>query len=117
MAANAETSFRSQLAGFRWAQGVTDDSLPAASAAPASGTSSYFSSLSSYVPLRSNNRSNEEEAYLSLSRWERFLGFLACLAGSGVCFLFSFLFLLSPIPRLRKFALAFSMGSMLFMVG
>ncbi len=31
----------------------------------------YHNSISGYVPLRSNERTNEEEAYLSLSRWER----------------------------------------------
>ena len=71
------------------------------------------------MPLRSNERTNEEEAYLSLSRWERFLGFLACIAGAAVCFFFSFIFLSPPILALRpqKFALAFSLGSMLFMIG
>ncbi|WFD31538.1 hypothetical protein MSPP1_002576 [Malassezia sp. CBS 17886] len=88
--------------------------------AESGGLLSYFSSgLSGYVPLRSADRSNEEEAFLSLSHWERFLGFLSCLAGSAVCFLFSFLFLTPPILALRpnKFALAFTLGSMLFMVG
>ncbi|CAO1615708.1 unnamed protein product [Parajaminaea phylloscopi] len=120
----AESSFRSQLSGFRWAQGSTNDSRPTASqpaaeaTGPGGGAGGYLPNwMSSYVPLRSSERSNEEEAFLSLSRWERFLGFLACLAGSGVCFFFSFLFLLSPIPKLRKFALSFSMGSLLFMVG
>ncbi|UZJ52495.1 hypothetical protein CBS101457_001815 [Exobasidium rhododendri] len=117
----AENSFRSQLTGFRWAQGRTDDSRPGN--ANTGGAGSYLStisnSISGYVPLRSAERSNEEEAYLSLSRWERFLGFLACLAGSAVCFMFSFIFL-NPIilaARPHKFALAFSMGSLLFMVG
>ncbi|PKI83664.1 hypothetical protein MVES1_002461 [Malassezia vespertilionis] len=84
------------------------------------GLFTYFSNgLSGYVPLRSADRSNEEEAYLSLSHWERFLGFLMCIAGSGVCFLFSFIFLTPPILALKphKFALAFTLGSILFMVG
>lgn len=39
--------------------------------------------------------------------------------GSMVCFAFSFLFLSPPILALRphKFALAFSLGSLLFMIG
>lgn len=91
MAANtsAESTFRSQLsgemhrllsslyiahesmsAGFRWAQGRTDDS--AANANTGGGyLSTITNSISGYVPLRSAERSNEEEAYLSLSRWER----------------------------------------------
>ena len=38
------------------------------------GLLSYFTSgLSGYVLLRSSERSSEEEAYLSLSRWERYV--------------------------------------------
>lgn len=54
-------------------------SMPWASSqeAPApeqAGLLSYFTSgLSGYVPLRSSERSSEEEAYLSLSRWERYV--------------------------------------------
>lgn len=113
-----EANFRSQLSGFRWAQGRTDDSRPT-NTGPSSYLSTLSNSISGYVPLRSNERTNEEEAYLSLSRWERFLGFLACLAGSAVCFFFSFIFLTPPILALKpqKFALAFSLGSLLFMCG
>ncbi|KAK0552188.1 protein transport protein sft2 [Tilletia horrida] len=44
---------------------------------------------------------------------------MACLIGSGICFLFSFLYL-NPFHlslRPHKFALAFSAGSLLFMFG
>ncbi|SPO36702.1 related to SFT2/YBL102W [Pseudozyma flocculosa] len=112
MSQGTESQFRSQLAGFRWAQGRTDDSPAGRAAASANSTNaggggggSYMSmltnSISGYVPLRSDQRTNEEEAYISLSRWERFLGFLACIAGAGVCFLFSFLFLSPPILAVR----------------
>jgi len=38
------------------------------------GMLSYFQQgLSSYVPLRSAERTNEEEAYLSLSHWDRYV--------------------------------------------
>ncbi|WFD02437.1 hypothetical protein MOBT1_001120 [Malassezia obtusa] len=93
---------------------------PAAAPSESQGLLAFFQSgLSGYVPLRSSERSNEEEAYLSLSHWERFLGFLSCLAGSALCFLFSFLFLAPPILALRphKFALAFTLGNVLFLVG
>ncbi|PWO01264.1 SFT2-domain-containing protein [Tilletiopsis washingtonensis] len=115
----AEGGFRSQLNGFRWAQGRTDDSA-AAPAGQGSWLSGVGSSLSGYVPLRSDQRTNEEEAYISLSRWERLLGFLACLAGSATCFLLAFLYLINPITfvtRPDKFPLAFSLGSVLFMIG
>ncbi|WFD19890.1 hypothetical protein MCAP1_002131 [Malassezia caprae] len=93
---------------------------PADGAEADTGLLAYFrSGLSGYVPLRSGARSNEEEAYLSLSHWERFLGFLACLGGSALCFLFAFLFVSPPILLVRphKFALAFTLGSLLFMAG
>lgn len=95
-------------------------SAPPPPASERNGLLSYFAGgLSEYVPLRSSDRSNEEEAYLSLSHWERFLGFLSCLAGSALCFFFSFLFLAPPILALRphKFALAFTLGNVLFLVG
>ena len=105
---------------------MTDDSRnPANTAAAADNTASTnpFARLSStlglsgYVPLRSNDRTNEEEAYFALSRWERFLGFLLCCAGAAVCFLVSFLTLPLLAVKPRKFAVAFSMGSLLFMLG
>jgi len=75
------------------------------------------SSLASYIPVRSSTRSDEEEAYFALSRWERFLGFLICCAGAAVCFLVAFLTLPLLALKPRKFAVAFSMGSLLFMLG
>jgi hypothetical protein len=71
MATPTQQSFRSQLSGFRWANSVQDDSAPPA-AAPSTNPFSRFyntvtSSVSDYVPLRSGNRSDEEEAYFALS--------------------------------------------------
>ena len=44
---------------------------------PAGGTGGMCSycqqGRSSYVPLRSAERTNEEEAYLSLSHWDRYV--------------------------------------------
>ncbi|GAA5828038.1 hypothetical protein JCM5353_003159 [Sporobolomyces roseus] len=112
----AESNFRSNLAGFRWAQGTTDDSQ--ASTSESSPFARFTSALSSGIPLRSAERSNEEEAYFALSRWERFLGFLICSAGAAACFALSFFIglpLLAVKPR--KFAVSFSLGSVLFMIG
>ncbi|GAA5863383.1 hypothetical protein JCM8547_006965 [Rhodosporidiobolus lusitaniae] len=110
----AESSFRQNLAGFRWAQGVTDDSQQATEASP---FARFTQALSGGIPLRSNERSNEEEAYFALSRWERFLAFLLCILGAAACFAVSFFIglpLLAVKPR--KFAVSFSLGSILFMV-
>jgi hypothetical protein len=77
----AELSFRENLSQFRWARGNTDDSPQAQQQQRSGGAFSRFYNavgLSGYVPLRSNERSNEEEAYFALSRWERYvLHFLA----------------------------------------
>ncbi|GAA6036172.1 hypothetical protein JCM8097_006814 [Rhodosporidiobolus ruineniae] len=113
----AENTFRQNLQGFRWAQGSNDDSA-AANSESTPFLSRFTSALSGGIPLHSSARTNEEEAYFALSRWERFLGFLLCVAGAAVCFAVSFFIglpLLAVKPR--KFAVSFSLGSILFMVG
>lgn len=104
------------LRNFRWASGVTDDSSNAnGAAAPQSSVWSRWTSFAgSYVPLRSDERTNEEEAYFALSRWERLLGFGACLLGAVACFFVAFL---SLSFRPSKAALAFGLGSLLVMFG
>lgn len=60
------------LRNFRWASGVTDDSRTSNNAAGQSSVWSRWTSFAgSYIPLRSDERTNEEEAYFALSRWER----------------------------------------------
>lgn len=59
------------LRNFRWARGVTDESRNADTAESQSTWSRWTSLAGSYVPLRSNEHTNEEEAYFALSRWER----------------------------------------------
>ncbi|PLW55010.1 hypothetical protein PCANC_02530 [Puccinia coronata f. sp. avenae] len=116
-----EDTFRSNLSGFKWARGAAASASSSAPAAPPVSASTPFSrftsSISGYVPLRSNERSNEEEAYYALSRWERTIGFLICIAGSMICFLISFFTLSILIIKPRKFAVSFSLGSILFMTG
>jgi len=53
-----------------------------------------------------------------LSRWERFIGFLVCVLGAVACFLISF-FIGLPFLAVKpsKFAVSFSLGSLLFMAG
>lgn len=74
---SAESNFRSNLSHFRWAQGVTDDSQPVQGASQPSNPFArfYHSVAGDYVPLRSNERSNEEEAWFALSRWEKYVEF------------------------------------------
>jgi hypothetical protein len=70
MSTPTHQSFRSQLSSFRWANSTQDDSTPPQP--PAGNPFSRFyntvtTSVSDYVPLRSGNRSDEEEAYFALS--------------------------------------------------
>ncbi|KAK6906183.1 hypothetical protein I203_100168 [Kwoniella mangroviensis CBS 8507] len=118
MSASAQQSFRSQLSGFRWANSVQDDSQRSSSQQEGSNPlGRVWNSMSGYIPLRNEGRSQEEEAYFALSRWERLLGFLACCAGGIACFGVAFLFLPILAIKPRKFALAFTLGSCLFMLG
>ncbi|EIM80180.1 ER-to-golgi vesicle protein transport Sft2 [Stereum hirsutum FP-91666 SS1] len=116
---STEQNFRSNLSQFRWAQGNNDDSQQTQASQQSSNPFSRFYNAvgGAYIPLRSTDRSNEDEAYFALSRWERLLGFLGCLAGAAVCFAVAFFTL--PLLALRpaKFALAFSLGSLLVMFG
>ncbi|KAG8698695.1 protein transport protein sft2 [Ceratobasidium sp. 428] len=116
-ATNDESAFRASLNQFRWARGNNDDSQPAAASSGSNPFSRMYSSMSSYIPLRSDDRSNEEEAYFALSRWERLLGFGACLLGAAACFFVAFLTLPMLVLRPGKFALAFTLGSILVMFG
>lgn len=63
----ARSLARSLMAAASWSWGAPSEGTSADT-----GLLAYFrSGLSGYVPLRSSARSNEEEAYLSLSHWER----------------------------------------------
>jgi len=114
---STEQSFRANLSQFRWANSVQDDSQqqPPQSSNP---FARFYNAVGGgYVPLRSNERSNEEEAYFALSRWDRLIGFGACLLGAAVCFFVAFA--TAPLIPIRpaKFALALSLGSVLVMFG
>jgi len=114
----SESNLRSSLSQFRWARGVTDDSQAPSAGNSRNPFSRFYNAVGgAYVPLRSSETSNEEEAYFALSRWERFLGFIGCLVGAAVCFAVAFLTLPLLAIRPAKFALAFSLGSLLVMFG
>ncbi|KAH3679509.1 hypothetical protein WICPIJ_008610 [Wickerhamomyces pijperi] len=59
---------------------------------------------------------NQEPEWFSLTRFERLMGFIACLLGSTACFTLSFV--LFPVLALnpRKFGLLWSLGSLLFVI-
>lgn len=129
MSNTTEQNFRSNLSQFRWSRGNNDDSQQSESTPANNPFSRFYNAIASgggYVPLRSSDRSNEEEAYFALSRWDRcvpatlnilrvltnldecrLLGFGGCLIGAVVCFFVSFLTLPMIALRPSKFALSF----------
>jgi len=114
---STEQSFRANLSQFRWANSVQDDSQQQQPQSSNPFARFYNAVGGGYVPLSSNERSNEEEAYFALSRWDRLIGFGACLLGAAVCFFVAFA--TAPLIPIRpaKFALALSLGSILVMFG
>ncbi|OSX57971.1 hypothetical protein POSPLADRAFT_1155114 [Postia placenta MAD-698-R-SB12] len=118
MVNSTEQSFHSNLTQFRWAQQNGGGAQAQEADAPPGRFARFYNAIGgSYIPLRSTERSNDEDAYFALSRWERLLGFGGCLIGAAVCFFVAFITL--PLLALRpaKFALAFSLGSLLVMFG
>ena len=80
-ASSTEQSFRANLSQFRWARGVNDDTQQQQQATqPGNPFSRFYNAVAGdYIPLRSNEQSNEEEAWFALSRWERWVfGVLFC---------------------------------------
>jgi len=67
------------------------------------------------APLPAPNRREEDEAWFALSRWDRLLIFGACNLGAVACFVICFA--LFPVLSLRpkKFAILWTVGSMLFL--
>lgn len=68
------------------------------------------------APLPAASRREEEDTFFALSRWDRMLIFIACNLGAAVCFLLCFF--LFPVLSLkpRKFAILWSVGSLLFLL-
>jgi hypothetical protein len=116
------SNFRSNLSQFRWTEQEQDSTQQQ----PANPFSRFYNAIGGdYVPLRSNERSNEDEAWFALSSWERYAscflptmnhhqlvpirlaGFVGCLVGAAVCFFVSFLTL--PLLALRYALVSMSM--------
>ncbi|KAK2752834.1 protein transport protein sft2 [Onygenales sp. PD_40] len=124
----ASASFRDSMNSLGWSRREPE--------APATNRSStgMFSSLQSlnpfadrgYVqlptqdgsgaPLPAPTRREEEEGWFSLTRWDRMLLFAGCMVGALVCFSICIGLILFPlIFRPRKFAVLWSVGSILFL--
>ncbi|KAL5045707.1 Got1/Sft2-like family-domain-containing protein [Aspergillus fruticulosus] len=124
----ASTSFRDSVNSLGWSRRDGD--------APANTSSTPFlSRLQSFnpfgqgdgylqlptheapgAPLPAPSRREEEDTFFALSRWDRMLIFFACNLGAAVCFVICFF--LFPVLSLkpRKFAILWSVGSLLFLL-
>ncbi|RKF58931.1 Protein transport protein SFT2 [Erysiphe neolycopersici] len=65
-----------------------------------------------FLPAR--NRREEEDAWFVLSRWDRILIFSGCNIGALVCFVICFALWPIMMAKPRKFAILWSLGSLLF---
>ncbi|KAI9884375.1 MAG: bHLH/Zip transcription factor [Watsoniomyces obsoletus] len=66
--------------------------------------------------LPAPTRREEEEGWFFLSRWDRILVFTGCNLGALLCFLLCFVFFAPLTLNPRKFAILWSVGSLLFLI-
>ncbi|KAI5855691.1 Got1/Sft2-like family-domain-containing protein [Tricharina praecox] len=125
----AADAFRSQMNSLGWSRReepavTTSASSPFLSRIQsmnpfASGSSGYVRLPTSYSDpppqLPARTRQEEDEAFFALSRWDRILAFSACNLGAAACFVVCFF--LFPVLSLkpRKFAVLWTVGSLLFL--
>ncbi|RPA87876.1 SFT2-domain-containing protein, partial [Ascobolus immersus RN42] len=117
-------TFASQIGGLGWTRRPDP---PVTTARPSFLSSINPFSDSGYIRLPSTNQdaasaplpartaAQEEAGYFALSRWDRMLAFACCNVGALVCFMLCFF--LFPILTLkpRKFAILWTLGSLLFL--
>ncbi|KAI4104399.1 MAG: hypothetical protein L6R37_003298 [Teloschistes peruensis] len=124
----ASASFRDSLSSMGWSRrdaevpANTNTSTPILSKLQALnpfGDSGYVrlptQETNPGAPLPAPTRREEEEGWFALSRWDRLLVFGACNAGAVVCFVICFALFPVLSIRPRKFAILWSMGSILFL--
>jgi len=70
----------------------------------------------SAAPLPAPTRREEEEGWFSLTRWDRMLIFAGCNIGALACFAICFILFAPLMVKPRKFAILWSVGSVLFLV-
>ncbi|KAG0029533.1 hypothetical protein BGZ81_003640 [Podila clonocystis] len=124
---STESSFRNAFKNFGarggvsvGANGVSGTSRPEASGF-GGRASNWFggvrSQVSGYVPVSfGGSQQPVEESWLDLTWFQRMTGFVICLAGGLACFMIAF-FIGFPMFVLRpsKFAVSFTLGSLLWM--
>lgn len=124
MSGTFEQAFRAQLSSWR---GSTNTSTP--EPITTSQNTTFMDRLSSMNPFRNNNYISlpistqdeapatvEEPSWFALSRWDRLLVFGVCLLGAAACFGLCFAILPLLALKPRKFAVLWSLGSLLFVI-
>ncbi|KAB8289503.1 hypothetical protein EYC80_010663 [Monilinia laxa] len=124
----ASSSFRDSMNSLGWSR--RDPDLPINTAQQTGGLLSSIKSLnpfgdSGYVrlpttegagaPLPGRNRREEEEGWFALSRWDRLLLFSGFNIGALACFVICFALFPYLIVLPTKFAILWTLGSMLFL--
>ncbi|RGB25819.1 Got1/Sft2-like family-domain-containing protein [Rhizophagus diaphanus] len=119
---SSEQQFRESLRSFRWTSNSNNNinsNKTSTFSQLTENTSNFFGNVSNrvrgYVPL-SNNTVEEEEEWFTLTRWQRFVGFGVCMAAGVLCFLIAFLTLPLLALKPRKFAVTYTMGSVLVLM-
>lgn len=121
----AADSFRSQMNSLGWSR--RDEPVNTSASSPFMnklqslnpfGNGGYIRLPTTSDPppqLPAQTRQEEDAGWLALSRWDRLLVFACCNLGAAVCFVLCFS--LFPILSLRprKFAVLWTVGSILFL--
>lgn len=122
----AADAFRSQMNSLGWSREEpisTSASSPFLSRLqslnPFSQDRGYVRLPTSYSDpppqLPARTRQEEDEGYFTLSRWDRILAFAACNLGALACFVVCFTLFPVLSLRPRKFAVLWTVGSLLFL--
>ncbi|KLJ09154.1 hypothetical protein EMPG_15426 [Blastomyces silverae] len=125
----ASASFRDSMNSMGWARREPD--TPSTNRTTSNSVFSSLQSLNPFAdrgyvqlpaqddsaaPLPAPTRREEDETWFSLTRWDRMLIFAGCNIGALVCFSICIGLILFPLMfRARKFAVLWSVGSVLFL--
>jgi len=123
----ASASFRDSMNSLGWSRRDPDIPVNTNSSTPILSKLSSLNPFgrSGYVqlptheapgaPLPAPSRREEEEGWFALSRWDRLMIFGGCNLGALACFVICFALFPVLSLRPRKFAILWSVGSLLFL--